>query len=63
MADRKDDLGFLVMSPRELPDSVQVAPGHYVSDDQKSEQDLFNEVWTSVPRDLFAVNIKKIIWE
>jgi len=63
MADEMDEPTLAIMSPRKLPNSVQVAPGRYVSDDCQQERDLYNETWRDIGRNVFAFNPDKIIRE
>lgn len=63
MADEMDEPTVAIMSPRQLPNSVQVAPGRYVSDDIQQERDMYNEIWRGIGRNVFAVNLDKIIRE
>ncbi len=63
MADEMDEPTLAIMSPRQLPDSLQVEPGRYVSDDCQQERDLYNEIWRVIGRNVFAFNLDKIIRE
>ena len=42
MSQNRDGLPSVPMSPRELSDSEQVAPGRYVSKDRQRERDVYN---------------------